>query len=85
MERQVQFRSKIPHKFKICVGFIPAQSVVEMGDMQDEAQFPAPLIECAQKRHGVGPAGDTDRETQAGAQECDVDWKRGAHMEMIEK
>ena len=48
------------------VGFCAAQAVVEMGGVEDEAEFPAALGEGAQEGDGVGAAGDADGEAQAG-------------------
>ena len=51
-------------EIEVGVGLGSAKAVVKMRDVEDEAQFPALLMECAEERYGVGSAGDADGEAQ---------------------
>ncbi len=65
MERQAKSSGKIAAKLKVGVGFCAAQPVMQMRDMKHEAQFPAPLSECAQQRNRISPAGNADSQAHA--------------------
>lgn len=54
MERQIEACGKHAHEFQIRVGFSSAQTVVEMGDVKDEAQFPSRLAVLFGKRAQQG-------------------------------
>lgn len=79
-----QFAAKIA----IPIGFLAAEAVVQMGNMQDEAQFPAPLGEEAEKRDGIGTAGEAYGEAEARGKQGCVDsevWRCATHHWMIRK
>ncbi len=52
---------------EIGVGFIAAQAVMQMGGVENKAQFPRLSVrqQGAQERDGIGSAGKADGETQA--------------------
>jgi hypothetical protein len=66
VKREVEAGGEIANEFEVRVGFSSAESVVQMGDVEDEAELGGASVEHAQECHGVCPAGDTDREAQAG-------------------
>jgi hypothetical protein len=73
-------------EFEVGVCFGSAKAVVEMCDVENEAQFPALLMECAEESDGVGSAGDADGEAQAGCEERGIERERRSrgHETMIE-
>jgi hypothetical protein len=77
VERQFQARSERADKFEIGIGFGPAKAVVQMGDVQDEAKFSGAGVKHEQERHGVCPAGDANREAQAGREGGRVERESG--------
>jgi hypothetical protein len=60
-----------------------------MRDVEDEAQFPALLMENAKEGYGVRSAGDADGEAQAGGEVGGVEREdgmlRGGHETMIRR
>ena len=54
-----------------------------MSGVEDEAEFSALRGEGAQQGDGVGSAGDTDGDAQAGGELGGVDGQGGAHLWMI--
>jgi hypothetical protein len=60
-----------------------------MHDVEDEAQFPALLVNRAEKRHRVRSAGDADSKAQAGGEIGGIEPKngmwRGGHEMMIRR
>ena len=63
---QAELRGKLAAKREIVVGFGSAKTVVEMRDVEHEAEFPAPFFQCAQQSYGVGTTGKTDGEAESG-------------------
>ena len=70
-------------KFQIAIRLFAAQTVVQMGRVQHQAQFPAPLGQGAQQGHRVRTAGEPDGQPQPGPQQRDVDSKIEPHQWMI--
>ena len=87
MERQIETGGQGAHKFQIRVRFCTAQTVVEMGDLEDEAQFPARfailLSKRAQQGDRVRSTRHGDGKSQAGTQRRGVDGERNGHDWMI--
>jgi hypothetical protein len=68
MERQTESRGQVTAKGEVRVGFGAAQAVVKMSGVENDAQFPALLMERAKQRDGVRTAGEADGEAQAGTE-----------------
>ncbi len=68
----VELLSEVTGEGQVGIGFVAAETVMEMGGVEDEAQFPArftiPLDEDTQEGDGVGAAREADGESHAGAQ-----------------
>ena len=77
MKGQMELGGEGVDEFEIGVGFRSAKAVVEMRDMEDEAKFPAPMMEGVQEGNRVGSAGDADGQTQAGGERGGVERESG--------
>jgi len=75
------------------IRFRAAKAVVEVGCVEDDAEFGGTGGQCAEECDGVGSAREPDGEAEAWTKECGVerqgrDWKRrwrqGGHMLMVE-
>ena len=64
VEGQAEFFRQRTGEVQVGVGFGSAQAVVEMGRMEDKAQFPDLLGQSAQQRHRVGAAGEAHGQAQ---------------------
>ena len=53
----------------VLIGFCAAQAVVEVGGVQDDAQFCGSGGEGAGERDGIGSAGEADGQAQAGPEQ----------------
>jgi hypothetical protein len=84
MERQAEARRQFAAKLQVGVRLRAAQAVVEVGDMQHQAQFPALLRvllgESAQEGYGVRTAGNGDGEAQAGFEQRRIERQRGSRF-----
>ena len=60
-------------KGQIGVGLLAAQAVVQMGGVQHQAQFAAPLGQRAQQGNGVRAAGETNSHAKSGPEQFRVD------------
>jgi len=56
---------------------------MQMGSVQDEAQFPAPVTESTQQGDRIGAAGKADGETKSGRERRGVERNRSSHQRMI--
>ena len=87
MEGDIELLGEGSGKFQVGIGLFAAQAVVQVGGVEDEAQFPAPFAisfgEGTQQGDGVGATGETDGEAKAGAQQRRVERERGRHERMI--
>ena len=84
VERDVEFRGEFAGKGKVGVGFCTAKTVMEMGGVKHQAQFPATASESREECDGIGSAGKTDGKTHPGFQERGVERESGrrrAHEE----
>ena len=75
MEGNVELLRESFREGEVGICFVAAQTVVQMGGVQHQAQFPAPLGESAKEGDGICAAGKTDGETHAGAQQGRVERK----------
>jgi hypothetical protein len=76
VEGEAKIRGKGADEFEIGVGFGASQAVMKMGDVQDEAEFPAPVGKRTQEGHRVSASGDTDAQPQTGLEERRVKRQR---------
>lgn len=70
---QTELLGEVADEGQIGVGFLSAQTMVQMGDVQGEAKFPALLMEGAEESDGVCAAGDGYGEAHAGTQEGGIE------------
>ncbi len=80
---QSEAGSEIARKSQVGIGLGAAQSVMQMGGMKDQAEFPVPFNQGAQQRHGVGTAGESNGKAKSWLEEGRIDRKRSAHQRMI--
>src|SRR5579863_6972290 len=73
VEGKVETLGERAGEFEVGVGFSGAQSVVKVGDVEDEAKFSGARGESAEERGGIRSTGERDGETQAGLEQRSVD------------
>lgn len=78
VEGEAKLGSQIADESKVGVGFRAAQAVVQVRDVQREAQFPALVVKSSQQGNGICAAGDGHAEAQTGAEMGGVKRKRGS-------
>ena len=65
MEGQPESVGQVEAEIAVRIGFSSAKAVVQMGDVEHQPEFSAPLGKDAQQSDRVRPAGNANRETQA--------------------
>ncbi len=66
VEGYIEPGGQLPAEIPVGVRLSSAQAVVQVGGMEHQSQFPAPLGKDAQKGHGVRSPGEAHGETHAG-------------------
>jgi hypothetical protein len=66
VERDLERLGEIGGELLVTVGLIAAQTVVQMGDMEDDSQFWGTGRESPRQGYGIRTAGEADGHTQAG-------------------
>jgi hypothetical protein len=72
VKHQAERCGKLACESQIAVGFLAAQSVVQVGRMQHQAQFLAPPGKNPQQRHRIRTAREPNRQPKPRLQQCGV-------------
>jgi hypothetical protein len=66
-------------EFEVFIGLGAAEAVMQVGGVEDQAEFSAAVGERAEEGYGICSAGEGNGEAQAGLEERCVDGESGAH------
>src|SRR5260370_34810403 len=89
MEGKAETGCEVAREGEVGVGFSPAQAVVQVCGVQDQAEFAGSIAEGAKQGYRIGSAGEADGKTQAGLEQRGVEGKSrrrwSAHQRMISR